>query len=103
MRIVRTSNNNGDVSKDHPMTIYDRNAHEWPELIALSPCLLPMALYFGKQLVGGKLPLYFANNSGSDLIRASVSSKGTTVDGDDLIETGLGGRHLGNIPKVMGV
>ena len=74
-----------------------REAYEWPDLIPISSCPFSVALHFGKQWVRGTLPLYLANNSGSDLLDVRVTSQGSTVFGNERIETTLGDKHLGVI------
>lgn len=83
---------------DIPYEVAYRKAYEWPDLIPLSTCPFPVALHFGKQWVHGNIPLYLANGTGSDFLAASVTSRGSTVIGGELIETTLGDKRLGPIP-----
>ena len=80
---------------DVPYEVAYREAYEWPDFIPISSCPFPLALHFGKQWVRGTLPLYLANNSGSDLLDIHVTSQGSAVAGDDRIETTLGKKSLG--------
>ncbi len=82
---------------DIPYEVAYREAYEWPDLIPISSCPFPVALHFGKRWVRGTLPLYLANNSGSDLLDVSVTSQGSAVFGDERIETTLGNKHLGHV------
>lgn len=84
---------------DVPYEVAYREAYEWPDVIPISSCPFPVALHFGKRWVRGILPLYLANNSGSDLLDVRVSSQGSAVLGDERIETTLGNKHLGTISK----
>lgn len=83
---------------DIPYEVAYRKAYEWPDLIPLSTCPFPVALHFGKQWVHGNIPLYLANSTESDILVASVTSRGSTVIGGELIETTLGNKQLGPIP-----
>ena len=83
---------------DIPYEVAYRKAYEWPELILLSTCPFLVALQFGRQWVNGNVPLYLANSTETDFIAASVTSRGSTFIGGELIETTLGDKHLGPIP-----
>lgn len=80
---------------DIPYEVAYREAYEWPDLIPISSCPFPVALHFGKRWVRGTLPLYLANNSGSDLLDVHVTSQGSAVFGDERIATMLGNKYLG--------
>lgn len=83
---------------DVPYEVAYRKAYEWPDLISLSSCSFPVALHFGKQWVRGNIPLYLVNDTGNDFVSASVTSRGSTVVGGELIETTLRNKHLGPVP-----
>lgn len=74
-------------------------AEEWQALITLPATPFPITLYFGKEQVRGKVPVYLANGTESDFTEVIVKSAGSAFFNEELISTTPGSRSLGRVPK----
>lgn len=74
-------------------------AEGWPALIKLPTSPFPIALYFGKKQVRGKVPVYLANATESDFTGVTVKSAGSAFFDESLISTTASNRRLGFVPK----